>query len=89
MSVVEKVSLGLVLLFLLVALWRLFRTPLRLALRLAGNTALGFGAVWALNLTTAYTGLSLGLNIFNALTIAILGVPGFFLLLMVKWILGT
>ena len=45
MSVVEKVSLGLVLLFLLVALWRLFRTPLKLALRLAVNTALGFGAV--------------------------------------------
>lgn len=89
MSVVEKVSLGLVLLFLLVALWRLFRTPLRLALRLAGNTALGFGAVWALNLTTAYTGLSLGLNLFNALTIAILGVPGLCLLLMVRWVLGT
>lgn len=89
MSVVEKVSLGLVLLFLLVALWRLFRAPLRLALRLAGNTALGFGAVWALNLTTAYTGLSLGLNLFNALTIAILGVPGLCLLLMVRWVLGT
>ena len=60
MSVVEKVSLGLVLLFLLVAIWRLFKTPLKLVLRLTGNTALGFGAVWALNLTTAYTGLSLG-----------------------------
>lgn len=89
MSVVEKISLGLVLLFLLVALWRLFKTPLKLALRLAGNTALGFGAVWALNLTTAYTGLSLGLNLFNALTIAILGVPGLCLLLMVRWVLGT
>lgn len=89
MSVVEKVSLGLVLLFLLVALWRLFKAPLKLALRLVGNTALGFGAVWALNLTTVYTGLSLGLNLFNALTIAILGVPGFCLLLMVKWVLGT
>ena len=28
MSVVEKVSLGLVLLFLLVAIWRLFKTPM-------------------------------------------------------------
>ena len=83
MSVVEKVSLGLVLLFLLVAIWRLFKTPMKLALRLAGNTA------WALNLTTAYTGLSLGLNLFNALTVAILGLPGFCLLLLVKWVLGT
>ena len=35
MSVVEKVSLGLVLLFLLVAIWRLFKTPMKLALRQA------------------------------------------------------
>lgn len=89
MSVIEAVSLGLVALFLLVALGKLFKTPIKLALRLVVNTVLGFGAVWALDLTTAYTGLSLGLNLFNALTIAILGVPGFFLLLMVKWILGT
>ena len=83
MSVVEKVSLGLVLLFLLVALWRLFKTPLKLALRLAVNTALGFSA------HTAYTGLSLGLNLFNALVTAVLGLPGFCLLLLVKWVLGT
>ena len=89
MSVVEMVSLGLVLLFLLVAIWRLFKMPLKLALRLAGNTALGFGAVWALNLTTAYTGLSLGLNLFNALVTAVLGLPGFCLLLRVKWVVGT
>ena len=89
MSVIECISLGLVLLFLLVAIWRLFKTPLKLALRLVINTALGFGALWALDLTTAYTGLSLGLNLFNALVIAILGVPGFCLLLLIQWILGT
>ena len=80
--------LGLVLLFLAVAIIRLFKTPLKIALRTVGNTALGFGALWALNLTTAYTGLSLGLNLFNALTIALLGVPGLGLLLLVKWVLG-
>lgn len=88
MSLVESLALGLVLLFLAVAIIRLFKTPLKLALRTAGNTALGFGALWALNLTTAYTGLSLGLNLFNALTIALLGVPGLGLLLLVKWVLG-
>ena len=88
MSLVESLALGLVLLFLAVAIIRLFKTPLKLALRTAGNTALGFGALWAINLTTAYTGLSLGLNLFNALTIALLGVPGLGLLLLVKWVLG-
>ena len=88
MSLVESLALGLVLLFLAVAIIRLFKTPLKLALRTVGNTALGCGALWALNLTTAYTGLSLGLNLFNALTIALLGVPGLGLLLLVKWVLG-
>ena len=88
MSLVESLALGLVLLFLAVAIIRLFKTPLKLALRTVGNTALGFGALWAINLTTAYTGLSLGLNLFNALTIALLGVPGLGLLLLVKWVLG-
>ena len=88
MSLVESLALGLVLLFLAVAILKLFKTPLKIALRTAGNTALGFGALWAVNLTTAYTGLSLGLNLFNALTIALLGVPGLGLLLLVKWVLG-
>lgn len=87
MSLVEKLSLGLVLLFLTVALARLFKTPLRLALRLLGNTALGFVGLWLVNLTTAYTGLTLTLSLFNALTIAVLGVPGFFLLLLLQWVL--
>ena len=87
MSVVEKIALGLTLLFLVVVCLRLFAAPLRLALKVAFNSALGFGAVWLLNLTTSVTGLSLGLNWFNALVIGILGLPGFALLLLVKWVL--
>ena len=87
MSVVEKISLGLTLLFLLVAAVRLFSAPLKLAVRVLLNAALGFGAMWLLNLTTAYTGLSLGLNLFNGLVVGILGVPGFVLLVLVRWIL--
>lgn len=87
MSVVEKCALGLVLLFLAVACAALLRKPLRLVLRVALNSALGFGALWLLNATAAVTGLSLGLNLFNALTIGVLGVPGLGLLLLVKWVL--
>ena len=87
MSVVEKIALGLVLLFLVVMCLRLFAAPLKLALKVMLNSALGFGAVWLLNLTTAVTGLSLGLNWFNALLIGILGLPGFGLLLLVQWVL--
>ena len=87
MSVVEKIALGLTLLFLVVVCLRLFAAPLRLALKVAFNSALGFGAVWLLNLTTSVTGLSLGLNWFNALLIGSLGLPGFGLLLLVQWVL--
>ena len=87
MSVVEKIALGLVLLFLVVMCLRLFAAPLKLALKVLLNSALGFGAVWMLNLTTAVTGLSLGLNLFNAVIIGILGIPGFGLLLLVQWVL--
>ena len=87
MSVVEKIALGLVLLFLIVVCLRLFAAPLKLAQKVAFNSALGFGALWLLNLTTSVTGLSLGLNWFNAIVIGILGVPGFGLLLLVQWVL--
>ena len=87
MSIVEKIALGLTLLFLVVVCLRLFAAPLKLALKVLLNSALGFGAVWLLNLTTSVTGLSLGLNWFNALVIGILGLPGFGLLLLVQWVL--
>ena len=87
MSVVEKIALGLTLLFLVVVCLRLFAAPLKLALKVAFNSALGFGAVWLLNLTTSVTGRSLGLNWFNALLIGILGLPGFGLLLLLQWVL--
>ena len=80
-------SLGLTLLFLVVVCLRLFAAPLKLALKVAFNSALGFGSLWLLNLTTSVTGLSLGLSWFNAIVIGILGVPGFGLLLLVQWVL--
>ena len=65
----------------------LLRKPLKMVLRVVLNSALGFGALWLLNATAAVTGISLGLNLFNALTIGVLGVPGLGHLLLVKWVL--
>ncbi|MPN26503.1 hypothetical protein SDC9_173928 [bioreactor metagenome] len=69
------------------ALLRIFRTPLKLVLKLLLNTLLGFLALYLLNLTSGFTGLSMGLNLPNALVIGVLGLPGFILLLLIKWIL--
>ncbi len=87
MSTVEKLALGLVIAFLAMACLRLLSTPLKIALRLLCNTALGFGALWLLRQSAAFTGISLGLNLFNTLTIGVLGLPGFGLLLLLQWVL--
>lgn len=87
MELNQKILAVLLAVFLVLALLRIFRTPLRLAVRVLGNTLLGFAALWAVNLTTAVTGIDLGLNIWNALVIGVLGLPGFVLLLLVQWVL--
>ena len=87
MDLSQKILAGALGAFLLLALLRAFRTPLRVLLKLAGNTALGFLALWCVNATAAVTGLSLGLNLMNALVIGALGLPGFVLLLLVQWVL--
>lgn len=88
MSLVEKSVLALVLLFLAASCAVLLRKPLKLVLRLAVNSAVGLGALWLLNATARLTGVSLGLNLFNAVTIGVLGLPGLGLLLLVQWVLG-
>ena len=54
---------------------------------LLANTLLGFLALWAVNATAGVTGIALGINVWNALVIGVLGLPGFVLLLLVQWVL--
>ena len=49
--------------------------------------AMQTAALGAVRLTAGLTGIALGLNLWNALVIAVLGLPGFVLLLLVQWIL--
>ena len=72
----------------MLAAGRQLRGPGKLAPRVVVNSARGVGAVWLLNLTAAVTGIRLGLNVFNALFIGVLGVPGFGLLLLLQWVLA-
>ena len=87
MDLNEKILAALLAAFFLLALIRIFRTPLRLALKLLVNTLFGFLALWAVNLTAGITGIALGLNFWNALVIGVLGLPGFVLLLLTQWVL--
>ena len=87
MDLNQKVLAAILAGFFLIALLRIFSKPFRMALKLLLNTLLGFGALWAVNMTASITGIALGLNLWNALVVGILGVPGFVLLLMVQWVL--
>ena len=87
MDLKQKILAGLLAGFLVVALIRVFSVPLKVTLKLLVNTLLGFGVLWLINRTAGLTGVSLGLNLWNALTIGILGVPGVVLLLLVQWVL--
>ena len=87
MDLNQKIIAAILAGFFLIALIRVLSAPLRLALKLLANTALGFLALWAVGLTSGVTGIALGLNLWNALVIGILGLPGFALLLLVQWVL--
>ncbi len=54
-------------------------------LRLAGRTLAALGSLALLKVFGGFVGLSLGVNFLNALTMAVLGLPGFGLLLLLDW----
>ena len=78
MDLNQKIIAALLAGFFLIALLRVFQAPLKVAVKLLANTLLGFLALWAVNL---------GMNLWNALVIGVLGLPGFGLLLLVHWVL--
>ena len=87
MGLSQKLIAAALAAFFLIAHIRVFSTPLRVACKLLANTLLGFLALWVVQMTAAFTGITLGLNALNALVIGVLGLPGFVLLLLVQWVL--
>lgn len=73
---------ALVGLLLLVLLRRVVGYGLKVALR----TALGGGVLAALSPFGGMIGLHLGVNLWNALVIGVLGLPGLGLLMLLNWL---
>ena len=65
----------------------LLRRPLGLLLRLLIRTGAGLAALACFSLLRPLLGFSLGVNLFNAVVLGLLGGPGFALLLMLQWLL--
>lgn len=76
---------GLILLFALVVL----RRPLRWLGKVLLRSAAGLAALFALSQVGGVLGITLGVNVVNALVIGLLGVPGFGLLLLMNWALAV
>ena len=70
---------------LLLPLLPLLAKPLGRLLKLAGKTLAALGSLAIFKLVGGFVGLSLGVNFLNALVIALLGLPGFGLLMMLDW----
>ncbi len=65
----------------------LLRRPLGAFFRLLGRTGVGLAFLAVFAPIGQLLGAGLGVNLFNALVLGVLGVPGFGLLLMLKWVL--
>ncbi|WP_294550822.1 pro-sigmaK processing inhibitor BofA family protein [uncultured Pseudoflavonifractor sp.] len=74
---------GLVLVMALAALQK----PLRSLMRLLARTGAGLAVLWLMSKVGGLIGVTLGVNLFNALVLGVLGAPGFGLLLMLTWAL--
>lgn len=68
---------------------KVFSAPLKLAMKLALNTFFGYIALLLCRVFGRFLGLTLGVNLLNALVVGLLGIPGFFLLLLIKWLFRT
>lgn len=74
---------GLVLVVAMAALQK----PLRGLVRLLAHTGVGLAVLWLFGRVGGLIGVTLGVNLFNALVLGVLGAPGFGLLLMLSWAL--
>ena len=72
---------------LLCAALLLLRWPLVQLVRLILRSSVGLAALALFAQVGQLLGISLGVNLVNALVLGLLGVPGFGLLLMLQWVL--
>jgi len=67
---------------------KLFSIPIRWIFRFLCNTALGFVLLAVCEHYHTYLPFTLGFNMLNAAVIGVFGIPGFLLLLLIRWLFG-
>lgn len=72
---------------LVLAFGKSLKVPLRLVLKLVINTLLGGMVLLLINLAGQYIDFHISLNLFSAMIVGILGLPGVILLIILKYLL--
>ena len=85
-NLIAAYAVGLVLLFFLI---RIFYTPLKFAVKIIGNSIAGGLFLLFVNLVGGIVNIQIGINIFTAVTVGILGIPGAALMLILQVVLGA
>ena len=72
----------------LLLIFRLMSLPIRLIWKLVINLLCGFAALLLMNLLGGLLGITLSINLVSVGTVALLGLPGVGLLLMIRLLLA-
>ena len=82
----EKILLITIITLAVLLFLKLLSLPIRWIFRLLINTAAGFIFLFLLGYIGSSIGLVIGINLFNAAIVGLLGLPGIAALLFARWI---
>lgn len=80
----DEVGLWLLLTVAALAALVVLRRPLGALVKLLVRCAAGLGGIWLFNLAGGLIGVQVGMNLFTALAVGLLGLPGLGLLLLLQ-----
>lgn len=84
-KIVLYVAIGIAVLIVM----RIFTLPVKWIFKLLLNTVLGFVGLFLVNWIGSYIGISLGINVVNAVVVGTFGIPGLILLLLLRWLFAV
>lgn len=85
----SKVILSFIACILIVLIYgKSFYLPIKRGVKLVANSVLGAFIIFVINLVGTSFDFHIGLNIFNAIVVGILGIPGAILLIILKIFCG-
>ena len=86
MDALQSTGTVIIIAVLVIILFFILKTPVKIILKLLLNTVIGFGALFLINYLGGMIGISIAVNWLNAVIVGVLGVPGVALILLLQWL---